>query len=161
MSGLISKRFLIHLLFMLLGYALAVLTATTVVCIFMGLPTVFPDQGAWGSFQRYLKDLPMIFAFGMMMTATYGLPGWLISAVTGEIRNERHKYWFALAGLLTALLAHMLSGWVNYTIFADIFMSAAILAGGLCGGLAYWGLTGRRSGSWKRVATQRFAVESA
>jgi energy-converting hydrogenase Eha subunit A len=156
-----TRPFLIHLLFMLLGYALAVLTATTVVCIVMGLPTVFPDQGAWGSFQRYLKDFPMMFAFGMMLTAMYALPGWLISVVTAEIRNERRKYWFAVAGLLTALLAHLLSGGANYTIFADIFMTAAILAGGLCGGLAYWALTGRRSGSWKSVASQPLAEARA
>ncbi len=156
-----TRPLLLHLLFMALGYALAVLTATTVVCIAMGLPTVFPDQGAWGSFQRYLKDFPMMFAFGTMMTAMYGLPGWLISVVTAEIRNERRKYWFAIAGLLTALLAQMLSGGVNYTIFADIFMIAAILIGGLCGGLAYWAVVGKLSGKWKLAKPTAIAEASA
>jgi energy-converting hydrogenase Eha subunit A len=154
------RAFLIHLLFMLLGYAIAVLTATTVVCIVMGLPTVFPDQGRWGSFYRYLSDLPAMFAVGLMMTAMYGLPGWLISVVTAEIRAERRRFWFGVAGVLTALLAQMFSSWRNFTIFPDIFMTAAILTGGLCGGLVYWAVIGRRSGSWKRV-NAGLAVEAS
>jgi hypothetical protein len=155
-----TRLFLLHLLFMLLGYALAVLTATTVVCMFMGLPTVFPDQGQWGSFYRYLKDFPAMFAVGLMMTAMYGLPGWVISVVTAEVRGERRRFWFGLAGVLTALVAQMLSSWRNFTIFSDMFMTAAILTGGLCGGLVYWALIGRRSGSWKR-ADAGLAVEAS
>jgi energy-converting hydrogenase Eha subunit A len=154
------QAFLIHLLFMLLGYALAVLTATTVVCVVTGLPTVFPDQGQWGSFYRYLKDFPAMFAVGLMMTAMYGLSGWIISVVTAEIRSERRRFWFGFAGVLTALLAQMLSSWRNFTIFPDIFMTAAILTGGLCGGLVYWAVIGRRSGSWKRV-NAGLAVEAS
>jgi energy-converting hydrogenase Eha subunit A len=155
------RPFFIHLLSMLLGYAFAVLTATTVVCLVRGLPTVFPDQGQWGSFYRYLNDLPAIFSVGLMMTAAFGLPGWLISVVLAEVRDERRKFWFALAGVLTALLAHLFAGGTYNSSFDGIFMIASILAGGLFGGLAYWALTGRRSGSWKSVASQPLAEARA
>jgi hypothetical protein len=151
---MISRPFLIHLLFMLLGYVLAVLTATTVVCVVTGLPTVFPDQGEWGSFYRYLDDLPAMFVIGLMMTALYALPGWLISVVTAEVRNEKRKYWFAFTGFVTAVLAHMISGGTNFAMFANIAMTislltVAILIGGFFGGLVYWALAGKRSGGWK------------
>jgi energy-converting hydrogenase Eha subunit A len=145
-----TRPVLIHLLFMLLGYALAVLTATTVVCTVMGLPTVFPDQGQWGSFYRYLKDLPAMFAIGLTLTAMYGLPGWVISVVTAEIRSERRRFWFGFAGALTALLALFISS-ARFSFLGDPVLNGGILAGGFAGGLVYWAVIGRRSGSWKRV----------
>ena len=136
---------------MLLGYALAVLAATTVVCLVMGAPTVLPDKGNWGSFYRYAQDLPMMFVFGLMMTALYGLPGWLVSVITAEIRDERRRFWFAAAGFLTALLALFLAS-RGTRMFAEPLFGAAILAGGLAGGLAYWAVIGKRSGNWKNQA---------
>jgi len=138
---------------MALGYALAVAVATLTVCILIGLPSVFPDQGQWGSFYRNLNDLPLMLYVGAFMTAAYGFPGWLISVITAEIRSERRKFWFAIAGLLTALLAQTLSRGMNYTIFSDIFMTIAILIGGLCGGIVYWFVAGKRSGIWRRAAS--------
>jgi hypothetical protein len=143
----------LHLLFMVLGYVFAVGVATLTVCTLMGLPSVFPDQGQWGSFYRYLRDLPAMLYVGAIMTATYGFPGWLISVITAEIRSERRKFWFALAGLLTALLAQGISRGRNFTIFSDLFFTVAILIGGLCGGLAYWLAAGKRSGGWRKTAS--------
>ena len=136
---------------MLLGYALAVLAATSTVCFVMGAPTIFPDQGRFGSFYRYLRDLPMMFAFGAMMTAMYGLPGWLVSALAAEMRSERRPLWFAIAGILTALLALFLAG-RGRGMFSEMLLNAAIPVGGLFGGLAYWAVAGKKSGSWKNQA---------
>jgi hypothetical protein len=68
-----SRPFFGHLAFMALGYALAVLVATTIACILFGLPTVLPDDGRWGSFHQYLRDFPAMFMIGGMFTALLAL----------------------------------------------------------------------------------------
>jgi hypothetical protein len=141
----------LHLLFMALGYALAVAVATLTVCLLMGAPSIFPDQGQWGSFYRYLQDLPGMLYLGSIMTATYGFPGWLISVVAAEFRFERRKFWFAIAGVLTAFLALILSGFGG-RMFSDLIMKVSILVGGACGGFAYWLIAGKSSGSWRRAS---------
>ncbi len=151
MRGLFSKPFGIHLLFMALGYALAVLVATTVVVAIMGAPTVFPDQGRWGSFYRFIQDFPMMFLFGLMMTSLYGLPGWLMTVVFAEWRVRRGKLFFALTGLWTALLALLIAG-MGKGLFSEALLSIACLIGGICGGLAYWAIAGKTSGNWKSPA---------
>lgn len=140
-------------IWMLLGYALAVLVATTVVCIAFGLPTMFPDGGRYGSFYAYLKDFPMMFMVGGMMTAIYGLPGWLISVTMAERRGRQGKLWFALAGVLTAALAILIAGRFQ-RVFDETWLNIAILIGGCAGGLAYWALSGKNSGNWKSVVSQ-------
>ncbi len=146
-----TRPFFIHFLFMALGYALAVLVATTVVVLIQGAPTIFPDQGAWGSFYRYLNDFPAKFLFGLMMTALYGLPGWLISVVIAEWQGKRGKYWFAFAGVLTAFLAILFASRFQ-RLFDDWLMNGGILVGGFCGGLAYWAVAGKTSANWKQAA---------
>lgn len=146
-----NRPLLNHLLFMALGYALAVLVATTVVVLIQGLPTVFPDQGAWGSFYNYLNDFPSMFLFGLLMTAIYGLPGWLITVVAAEWRGERGKYWFAIAGILTAILAIVIAS-RGQRLFADWLLNGGILVGGFFGGLAYWPMAGKTSANWKQTA---------
>ncbi|MGB8817231.1 MAG: hypothetical protein WCC66_04830 [Rhizobiaceae bacterium] len=145
-----TRPFLIHLLYMILGYALAVLVATTVVVVVMGLPTVLPDQGAQGSFYRYLKDFPMMFLFGLMITSLYALPGWLVTVIFAEWRSKRGRLFFAVTGFFTALLALILAG-MGRGIFAEPLLHGASLVGGLCGGLAYWALAGKKSGGWKQT----------
>lgn len=146
-----TRPFLAHLLFMTFGYALAVLFATTVVVLIQGAPTIFPDHGAWGSFYRYLNDFPAMFLFGLMMTAMYGLTGWLISVIVAEWKGRRGKYWFAIAGVLSAFLAILIAGRFQ-RIFDDWLMNGGILAGGFCGGLAYWAVAGKKSANWKQPA---------
>ena len=145
------RPLLIHLVFMLLGYAAAVAVATTVTLMAMGAPTVFPDQGNWGSFYSYWRDLPRLYVFGLSITAIYALPGWLISAIYAEFRNERRKYWYAAAGVVTALLALTLAGMAK-ELRTEPMMFFGSLAGGFAGGLIYWSLAGRRSGGWKTWA---------
>ena len=137
---------------MALGYALAVLVATTVVVAIMGAPTIFPDQGAWGSFYRFWRDFPMMFLFGLMMTSLYGLPGWLMSVIFAERRNRRGKLFFAITGLCTALLALIIAGGVGRGPLSQPLLSTACLIGGIFGGLAYWAVAGKTSGNWKSPA---------
>ena len=144
----------LHLLFMILGYVLAVLVSVTIACIVMGLPTVLPDKGNWGSFYAFWRDFPGLFVGGLYITSLYALPGWLISGVTAEYFNERRKYWFAAAGVLTALLALLLAGRGTGMISMPA-MSVGSLIGGFFGGLAYWAAAGRSSGGWRVLLDAR------
>ena len=146
-----TKTLALRGVWMTLGYGLAVLVATTVVCVVNGLPTVLPDQGRFGSFYRYWADFPMMFSFGLMMTAVYGLPGWLITVVSAEWRGRQGKYWFASAGMLTALLAIFIASRFQ-GLFYEWVLNGSILIGGFCGGLAYWALAGKSSGNWKSTS---------
>jgi hypothetical protein len=146
-----GRPFLIHLLFMLLGYALAVLVATTIVVAIMGAPTIFPDQGAWGSFYKFMQDFPMMFGFGLMMTSIYGLPGWLVTVIFAEWRDRRSRLFFAAAGVLTALLAMIIAG-MGHGLFSERLLHGACLIGGLFGGLAYWAIAGKSSANWRKPA---------
>ena len=133
---------------MILGYALAVLVSVTIACIVMGLPTVLPDKGNWGSFYAFWRDFPGLFAGGLYITSLYALPGWLISVVTAEFRHERSKLWFAAAGVFTALMALLLAG-RGMGMISMPAMSIGSLIGGFFGGLAYWAAAGRSSGGWR------------
>jgi hypothetical protein len=143
-----TRPFLLHLLFMPLGYALAVLVSVTIACVVMGLPTVLPDKGNWGSFYSFWRDFPSLFLGGLTITAMYALPGWLICVITAEFRNEKRRYWFAAAGVLTALLALFLAGMGHLPLSMPPMFFGSLI-GGFFGGLAYWAVTGRRSGHWR------------
>jgi xanthine/uracil permease len=134
---------------MALGYAAAVIVATIVACIVFGLPTIFPDDGAWGSFYRYTRDLPAMLMVGSMMTAGYGFPGWLISVILAERGSVRRPRFFAATGVLTAMLALVLASFGS-GFFSEIWLKISCLIGGLVGGLAYWAAAGKVSGAWKR-----------
>jgi energy-converting hydrogenase Eha subunit A len=142
------RALFIHLLFMLLGYALAVLVSVTIAVFVMGLPKVLPDNGNWGSFYSFWRDFPNLFLGGLTITALYALPGWLISVVAAEFRKEQGKYWFAAAGVLTALLALFLAG-MGRGLMSMPAMFFGSLTGGFFGGLVYWAVIGRRSGHWR------------
>ncbi len=145
-----TRAFLIHLFFMILGYALAVLVASAITVFIIFVPTIFPDQGAWGSAYRALRDLPAMLFVGAYYTSVYALPGWLISVITAEFRNERRKYWFGIAGLLTAVLAHFLNGQAMAS-FSQPSIFIGSLIGGFFGGLVYRAIAGKRSGAWKSL----------
>jgi hypothetical protein len=144
------RRFLIHLLFMLLGYVLAVLTATTIAVTIGGAPTVFPDQGAWGSFYKYMRDFPMMFSFGLYTTSIWALPGWLLTVVYAELRGQEGRLFFGVAGALTAVLAIFLAG-NGRGLFSDMLINPCPV-GGFFGGLVYWAVAGRSSGQWRNPA---------
>jgi energy-converting hydrogenase Eha subunit A len=143
-----TRSFLLHLLFMLLGYALAVLVSVTIAVFVMGLPTVLPDHGNWGSFYSFWRDFPSLFLGGLTITALYAPPGWLISVIAAEFRNERRRFWFAAAGVLTALLALFIAG-MGRGLMSMPAMFFGSLIGGFFGGLAYWAVAGGRSGHWR------------
>jgi hypothetical protein len=150
-----TRPFIRHLLFMALGYALAVLVSVTIACVVMGLPTVFPDNGNWGSFYSFWRDFPSLFLGGLTITAMYALPGWLICVIAAEYRKEERRYWFAAAGVLTALLALFLAGMGRGMLSMPAMLFGSLI-GGFFGGLVYWAVAGNRSGQWRLPQTPSF-----
>lgn len=143
-----NRAFVKHLLFMILGYALAVSIASAITVFIKFAPTVLPDNGAWGSAYKALETLPVFLMFGALYTAMFALPGWLISVVIAERQSERRKYWFGLAGFVTAILAHVIALlWVG-KIFAEPLTIIGSIIGGFAGGLVYWAIAGKNSGQW-------------
>ena len=145
-----TRPLLIHLFFMVLGYALAISVASTITVLVIFIPTVIPDNGAWGSAYKTLQDIVPLLLFGAFYTAMFALPGWLISVITAEYRNEQRKYWFGIAGYLTAILAQLIAYAFIGGMFAAPMTLIGSLIGGFCGGLAYWAISGKRSGCWKQ-----------
>jgi hypothetical protein len=144
-----NRAFVKHLFFMILGYALAVSLASAITVFIKFAPTVLPDNGAWGSAYKALETLPVFLLFGALYTTGFALPGWLISIVIAERRMEQRKYWFGLAGIATATLAHLIALlWVG-KIFAEPLTIIGSIIGGFAGGLVYWAIAGKKSGVWK------------
>jgi hypothetical protein len=144
-----TRPLAIHLFFMVLGYALAVAVASTITVFITFIPTVLPDDGAWGSAYKSLQELPIFLMFGALYTAMFATPGWLISVITAEYTNERRKYWFGVAGFLTAILAQLIAYAFIGGMFAAPMTLIGSLIGGSAGGVSYWAIVGKRSGGWK------------
>lgn len=144
-----NRDLLIHLLLMALGYALAVMLASAITVFVMFVPTVLPDNGAWGSIYKELKSMPMFLMFGTFYTFMLALPGWLISVIIAERQNEQRKYWFGIAGIATTVVAHGFALLFVGKIFAESLTIFGSLIGGFFGGLIYWVIAGKKSGNWK------------
>ncbi len=134
---------------MLLGYALAVQVAASITVFIIFIPTVLPDNGAWGPANKTLQDIVPLLLFGTVYTVIYALPGWLISVIAAEWRNKRCKIWFAIAGFLTAVLAQLIAYAFLGGLFAEPLTLIGSLTGGFFGGLTYRAVAGKRSGAWK------------
>ena len=140
----------------ILGYAAAVVVATFITVALVVAVSTFPDNGRFGSYYKVINDVLGMAYIGMIMTSTYGSPGWLIAVCIAAWRAEKRKVYFVIAGGLTSLLAHfLLSGIAGAWTFGisgelgGIFVWSFI--GGLCGGWAYWRVAVVRFGKWRVV----------
>ena len=136
------------------GYAVAVFIATSVTVVLIVAVSAFPDNGRFGSYYKVIKDVLGMAYLGMIITSTYGFPGWLISVSIAAWRVERQRVYFVIAGGLTALLAHLLlsgmaGGWTLGTTGELGGVLVWSLVGGLCGGWAYWRVAVVRFGKWR------------
>ena len=143
-----------RLAFMTLGYGVAVFVATLITVAFVVAVSTLPDNGRFGSYYRVINDVLGMAYIGMIITSTYGFPGWLISVCIAAWRAEKRKIYFVIAGGLTSLLAHfLLSGLAGGWAFGitgelgGIFVWS--LVGGLFGGWAYWRVAVVRFGRWR------------
>jgi hypothetical protein len=146
-----------RLVWMILGYAVAVLVATFVTVALVVAISALPDKGRLGSFYTLTKDILAFAYVGLIVTSGYALPGWLISVGVAAWRAETRKGYFIITGGLTAILAHLiLSGlagsgpMIGLTgEMGGIFLWSIL--GGLCGGWAYWRMAVVRFGRWRIV----------
>jgi hypothetical protein len=154
-------RILKHLPWMVLGYAVAVVAATIVATTMIIMLTALPDGGRFGSVYKFATDMAMFFYVGGLITGIYAFPGWLISVIIAAIRNETRRGYFILAGVLTALLAHLImlllsAGSSPGYLFGStgetgsIILSSSI--GGAVGGWAYWRVAVVRFGQWRALS---------
>ncbi len=152
-----------HFASVLLGYLIyaLVITCTSAITmfLFMTVRDIFLSLGNTGGLTAYFYyDGLLQWIFGLpvalFLIAFLGLPGWIISVVVAETRNERRKYWFALAGLLNVILGLFLIGEMDLRALGNMKFYL-LLACGFHAGLTYWHYAGKHSGSWKRQSGVR------
>ncbi|MGI9350506.1 MAG: hypothetical protein ACR2O3_02985 [Rhizobiaceae bacterium] len=90
------------------GYLIAVPVAVLVAATLSLLPTVFPDDGKWGSFYKELEILHFVVLMGLIYTAMTALPGYAITLVAAHHKCWHGVWFYVAAGFLTAVLAHLL-----------------------------------------------------
>ncbi|MEM7214581.1 MAG: hypothetical protein AAF423_03485 [Pseudomonadota bacterium] len=90
------------------GYIFAVLIAVSVAVVLAILPTVFPDNGKWGSFYKEVEFLHLIIFLGISYTGMTALPGYALTLVLARRMDLHSAGFYIAAGVLTALLAHLI-----------------------------------------------------
>ena len=143
-----------HIAWMFLGYVVAVHVATFVTVAIIVIVSTLPDNGMMGSYYRVISSAVSMLMIGLLITAVYALPGWLISVLIAAFRSIRHTTYFVIGGGLTALSAHVFfTGGGRDTMFGITGEFGLILLwsmiGGLCGGWAYWRVAVVRFGRWR------------
>lgn len=137
--------YVVRFLIAMAGYVLAVIVSVLVATFLMILPTVLPDDGAWGSFYRSIQDAPAIVAFGLYFTAIFAFPGFVVTLVLAILLRWRHWLPFTLLGGLDAVLSLYLAGGFGEGLVtgAPGTLLLCCVPGGLVGGFAYWRTSGR------------------
>ncbi len=146
-------RFLLRLLLVPLGAAVAVTVALTVVLVahwneIVALANANPDaQGVWllafifaGPILAILLSMTLVVtampaAVGVLIAEAFAIRSWIFHALNGGV-----------------------SAWIGWSVMQDIqdqyrFLTEpkVMVAAGLAGGLAYWLVAGWTSGFWKPV----------
>ncbi len=128
------------------GYLAAVLVAVAVAVFAMLAPTMFPDDGAWGSFYAYRRDLIDVFQIGLVFTFPTALPGFLLTLFLARWGGWVGWLPYACAGLLNAVLAlaifdlalQMFDPTPLRMPLLPLDLLLPCLPGGFAGGVAYW-----------------------
>lgn len=140
-----SRRFLPHLGFMILGYFLALLVASLVLLLVISLPYFSQNTSGWSNFiwKGYGGGLALLlFIMGLV-----AFPAWVATAVICELTALRSKYFYAFAGLATALLAHFFFNGMDLSHIEAAYLVPSLISG-LSGGLTYWAFIGKQAGAW-------------
>lgn len=128
-----------NLAYIVLGYIVAVTVASIIVVGMFYLPTGFPNSR---SILNSLQDFVGTILIGMGYTATFALPGFLLTLIFAYKKQKEGKFYFALCGLATAILAHGIAA-TALTPFPS-FVILLSLFGGFFGGLAYRYVAGKK-----------------
>jgi hypothetical protein len=148
-----SRRPLVHLLRMLLGYLAAVVAAAVTVSAILAFNRSTPPDLANASTITVLLDTLDGFAavsvFAAMFIAVFAFPVWLIIVAIAEWRAIQNPAVYALAGMIAAVPLLIAKSADEPNKLAFWLMG---LFAGFVGGLVYWAIAGRRSGNWKQLA---------
>ncbi len=144
-----------RLIWMVLGYAVAVVVATFVTVALVVAASALPDGGRFGSYYKVMSDVVAFAYVGLIVTSGYALPGWLISVVIAGFRAETRRLYFIITGVLTAHLAQLIlagfaGGGPMFGLTGEmggIYLWSMI--GGAFGGWAYWWVAMVRFGKWR------------
>ena len=125
------------------GYAVAVVVAVLVSVFIMLLPVALPDQDGWNF--SPLRDLPDLVGYGLVITAVFAFPGFVVTLVLSNLGRWRRSLPFVAAGGIDALAALMLFGAYGggSVTYMPVGLVVPCVPGGLAGGAAYWLTAGR------------------
>jgi hypothetical protein len=138
------------------SYIIAVLTASAGTTAAYFLPTVLPDDGAWGSFYRQRDSLPMFFMIGVYITFPTALPGFIAAMTVAIIFRWRRWFEYSIAGAVNVLPSFLvLKAVMGGPLFSSPGLPTACALGGFAGGFAFWLLVGHRIGGWRRQEVSR------
>jgi hypothetical protein len=147
-----------HLLWVIIGYAVAVLVASLMTVTLVMAFQILPNGGQPGAFHTIVKDAAVLVYVGTLITAVYAFPWWLISVIIAFWKSVTRVRYFTVAGALTAFLAHMLMMTMDgitapgaIPTFGNntVHIIMASIVGGLVGGWAYWRVAVVRFGKWR------------
>jgi hypothetical protein len=139
--------------FAFFGYLAAVLVAVVATMFAILLPTVFPDDGAWGSYYATSRSLGDIFPFVLMTTFLTALPGFLVTLFVARRGGWMGWLPFACAGTLNTVVAlaifDVALGMPDRVplhmplLGMPLAILLPCLPGGFAGGFAYWAVVRR------------------
>lgn len=142
-----------HLKEILAGYVAAVAVACIITALIFIVLTLHPSM-----LVMLLHPLLFVpfFVFSFGVTSMYALPGWLLSVFISERFAIKSKVYFCAVGVMASLVAAMIFQLTDSAFLGKSFKglelmlaSGAVVIGGLCGGLTYWAIAGKHSGTWK------------
>ena len=146
-----SFSLLVKFAIAMVGYVAAVIAAVAVTLFLILLPTALPDNGAWGSFYAYTRDLPVVVYGGLVITFVAAFPGFLVTLGLAALAKWQTWLPFTIAGGADALLSHSLVD-IQMGSFMPPSYIAASVPGGLAGGFIYWAFAGRFLASHRELA---------
>ena len=135
------------------GYVLAVFVAVCVTELILVAPSIFPDEGRFGSFYVHLRDLPGLFVVGIIYTFGTALPGYATTLFLSHRNGSGSKLFYCTGGALTALSAHViLAGLMGGFVITPYIIFVCSVPGGMAGAFAYY--------VWQRKLTSFWAENS-
>ena len=138
---------------MVLGYAAASLTASAFLnLVFFGFTELIapdmPPEVATGTIIVALPITTLIVAYFAFVPA-------IIAMLLAELLGKRDWLFYALAGGFVALLVVGLgyqSGDADFVRYGETLVPVYMIGAGMCGGIAYWFVTGRFAGALRATS---------
>ena len=137
------KRWLVTVLWILLGYVAAVVSAVIMVEAIIFGPPLVSTMFVSGP-DGIVRDLGEIIGIGLYYTTICALPGFIVAIAIGERMHWKRWFHYALAGLANVVPSLALFTLADASLFDLPSFVPACLAGGYLGGTAYWLAAGRR-----------------